>query len=143
LKPWACWCGQQFIERLFQTPFVELHHGGGLSDQSSPSFLRLVPASKRAPRYLEYVGTEFFAVHEAIGRELETLVKGQGSGRVVKDDRLETTFKALEVRLQEVLVTRIARNYSLDDVLGLANRHAALWVIHSTLAIAVSCSSLR
>ena len=57
----------------------------------------------------------------------------QGPGKLVKDDRLETTFKALEGRLQEVLSTRIARNYSLDDVLDLANHHAALWVLHDEL----------
>jgi uncharacterized membrane protein YccC len=104
------------------------------------SLTRLLQASldlfrrqKGAPRYLENVGAEFSAVHEAIGRELQTLAKAQGSWKAVKDDRLETTFKALEERLQEVLSTRIARNYSLDDVLDLANHHAALWVIHDEL----------
>jgi uncharacterized membrane protein YccC len=95
--------------------------------------LDLFRRQKGAPRYLENVDTEFSAVYEAIGRELQTLAKVQASGRVVKDDRLETTFNALEVRLQEVLATRIARDYSLEDVLDLANHHAALWVIHDEL----------
>jgi uncharacterized membrane protein YccC len=95
--------------------------------------LDLFRRQRGEPRYLENIGTELFAVHEAIGRELQTLAEVQGSGTVVKDDRLETTFNALEARLQEVLATRIARNYSLEDVLDLANHHAALWVIRDEL----------
>ena len=95
--------------------------------------LDLFRRQKGEPRYLDHVGTELFAVHEAIGRELQTLAEALESGTVVKDDRLETTFDALELRLREVLATRITRNYSLEDVLDLANHHAALWVIHDEL----------
>ena len=75
------------------------------------SLTRLLQASldlfrrqKGAPRYLENVGAEFSAVHEAIERELQTLAKVRGSWKVVKGDRLETTFKALEERDRKSVV---------------------------------------
>jgi hypothetical protein len=54
---------------------------------------------KGEPRYLDHLGTELFAVHEAIGRELQTLAEALESGTVVKDDRLETTFDATLLRI--------------------------------------------
>jgi uncharacterized membrane protein YccC len=44
------------------------------------------------PRYLDDVGTELFAVHEAIGRELQILSDAAGSRTAIKGDQLETTF---------------------------------------------------
>jgi len=95
--------------------------------------LDLFRQQKGEPRYLADVGPKLFAVHEAIGRELQMLSDAAGSGTVTKDDRLETAFHALEVQLREVLATRTARNYSLEDALDLANHHGALLVIYDKL----------
>ncbi|HWY93029.1 MAG TPA: FUSC family protein [Chthoniobacterales bacterium] len=95
--------------------------------------LDLFRRQKGEPRYLEDVGTELFTIHESIGRELQMLADSPGSGAVIKEDRLESAFHALEERLQEVLATRTARNYSLEDVLDLANHQAALWIIRDEL----------
>jgi uncharacterized membrane protein YccC len=95
--------------------------------------LDLFRQQKGEPRYLADVGPKLFAVHEAIGRELQMLSDAAGSGTVTKDDRLETAFHALEMQLREVLATRTARNYSLEDALDLANRHGALLVIYDKL----------
>jgi uncharacterized membrane protein YccC len=85
------------------------------------------------PRYLDDVGTELFAVHESIGRELQILSDAAGSRTAIKDDQLETTFRALEMRLREILATRTTRTYSLEDALDLANHHAGLGVIYDEL----------
>jgi uncharacterized membrane protein YccC len=95
--------------------------------------LDLFRQQKGELRYLDDVGTELFAVHGAIGRELQLLSGAMGSRTVINDERLETTFHALEMRLREVLATRTARNYSLEDALDLANHYAALSVIHGEL----------
>ena len=95
--------------------------------------LDLFRRQKGRPGYLDDVGTELFAVHEAIEHELQTLADAPQSWTPIKDDRLETTFHALELRLREVHATGKARNYSLEDALDLANHHAALGVVHDEL----------
>jgi len=64
--------------------------------------LDLFRRQKGEPRYLKDVGTELFTIHESIGRELQMLADSPGSGAVIKEDRLESAFHALEERLQEV-----------------------------------------
>ena len=95
--------------------------------------LDLFRRQKVKPQYLDDVGTELFAVHEAVARELQMLGDALESRTPVKDDRLETTFRALEARLREVHATGIARKYSLADALDLANHYASLRVIHDEL----------
>ena len=95
--------------------------------------LDLFRRQKGKPQYLDDVGTELFAVHEAVARELQMLGDAMESRTPVKDDRLETTFRALEARLREVHATGIARKYSLEDALDLANHYAALRVVKDEL----------
>src|SRR5438132_13344856 len=95
--------------------------------------LDLFRRQKGRPQYLDDVGTELFAVHEAIEREFQMLGDALESRTPLKDDRLETTFHALEARLREVHAAGIARKYSLEDALDLANHHAALGVVHDEL----------
>jgi uncharacterized membrane protein YccC len=95
--------------------------------------LDLFRREKARPRYLDDVGTELFAVHKAIERELQTLADPPQLRTPIKDDLLETTFQALQVRLREIHATGVARNYSLKDALDLANHHAALAVLHDEL----------
>jgi uncharacterized membrane protein YccC len=58
------------------------------------------------------------------------LASAVGSGREIKNDRLQTTLQALDMRIQELLIGGAARNYSLEDVLDLANHQAALLTIY-------------
>jgi uncharacterized membrane protein YccC len=95
--------------------------------------LDLFRREKVRPPYLDDVGTELFVVHEAIERELQTLADPPRSRTPIKDELLETTFQALRVRLREIHATGIARNYSLEDALDLANHYAALAVLHDEL----------
>jgi p-hydroxybenzoic acid efflux pump subunit AaeB len=96
--------------------------------------LDLFRRQKGRPQYLDDVGTELFAVHEAIERQFQTLEHALESRTPIKDDRLETTFHALEARLGEVHTTGVARKYSLEDALDLANHYAALRVVHDELS---------
>jgi p-hydroxybenzoic acid efflux pump subunit AaeB len=95
--------------------------------------LDLFRRQKGRSRYLDDVGTELFAVHEAIEHGLQTLADAPQSRIPIKDDGLEAKFHALELRLREVHATGIARNYSLEDALDLANHYAALAVLHDEL----------
>src|SRR5271166_3785350 len=58
------------------------------------------------------------------------LATAVGSGREIKNDRLKTTLHALEMRIQALLTSGAVRNYSLEDVLDLANHQAALLTIY-------------
>ena len=95
--------------------------------------LDLFRRQKGRPQYLDDVGAELFALHEVIEREFQMLGDALESRTPVNDDRLETTFHALESRLRQVHATGTARKYSLDDALGLANQYAALRVINDEL----------
>src|SRR5260221_10020683 len=53
-----------------------------------------------------------------------------GSGRETKSNRLKTTFQDVETRIQDLLTSGAARNYSLEDLLDLANHQAALLTIY-------------
>ena len=81
-------------------------------------------------QYLADIGPELSAVYDAIELELEMLAGAVGSGKQIKSDRLETTLQAVELRIQDLLTSGAARNYSLDDVLDLANHQAALLTIY-------------
>ena len=81
-------------------------------------------------QYLADIGPELSAVYDAIELELEMLAGAVGSGKQIKNDRLETTLQAVELRIQDLLTSGAARNYSLDDVLDLANHQAALLTIY-------------
>jgi uncharacterized membrane protein YccC len=85
---------------------------------------------KGDPQYLGDIGPELSAVYEAIELELQMLAGAVGSGREIKNDRLQTKLQALEVRIQNLLTRGAARNYSLEDVLDLANHQAALLTIY-------------
>src|SRR5262249_51153982 len=95
--------------------------------------LDLFRRQKGAPRYLDNVGAELVAVHEAIGQELQMLSDAAGSRKVIKEGRLETAFQTLEERLLELFATGNTRNYSLEDALDLANRDASLLAIRDEL----------
>ena len=81
-------------------------------------------------QYVVDVGAELSAVYEAIELELQMLSGAVGSGNQIKNDRLETTLRALEVRIQDLLTSGTAQNYSLEDMLDLANHQAALLTIY-------------
>jgi len=76
------------------------------------------------------VGAELSAVYEAIELELQMLSGAVGSGNQIKNDRLERALETLQLRIQDLLTGGIARNYSLDDILDLANHQAAVLTIH-------------
>jgi len=57
-----------------------------------------------------------------------------GSGREIKNDRLKLALQEIETRIQDFLTNGAARNYSLEDVLDLANQHAALLTIYDEVA---------
>lgn len=95
--------------------------------------LDLFRRQKGRPQYLDDVGPELFALHEVIQREFQMLGDTLESRMPVNDSGLETTFHALESRLQEVHATGTARKYSLEDALDLANRHTALRVVNDEL----------
>jgi uncharacterized membrane protein YccC len=95
--------------------------------------LDLFRRQKGKPQYLYDVGPELLAFHEVIEHEFQMLGDALESGMPVNDDRLETTFHALESRLQEVYATGTARKYSLEDALDLANRYAALRAVNDEL----------
>jgi uncharacterized membrane protein YccC len=92
--------------------------------------LELFRRQKGDPQYLTDIGPELSAVYDAIELELQMLAGAVGSGKQIKNDRLKTTLEAVEVRIQDLLTSGAARNYSLDDVLDLANHQAALLTIN-------------
>jgi uncharacterized membrane protein YccC len=92
--------------------------------------LELFRQQKGDPQYVVDVGAELSAVYEAIELELQMLSRAVGSGSQIKNDRLERALETLELRIQDLLTGGIARNYSLDDVLDLANHQAALLTIY-------------
>jgi uncharacterized membrane protein YccC len=91
--------------------------------------LELFRQQKGIPHYLGDVGRELSAIYKAIAWELEMLTGAVGSGNVINDEKLKTTLQTLQPRLQELLTTGAARNYSLEDVLDLAHLNAALLAI--------------
>jgi len=92
--------------------------------------LELFRQQKGDPQYAGEIGPELSAVYEAIELELQMLADAVGSGREIKNDQLKTTLQALDVRIQDLLTSGAARNYSVEDVLDLANHHAALFAIY-------------
>jgi len=92
--------------------------------------LELFRQQKGDLQYLADIGSELSAVYDAIELELQMLAGAVGSGKQIKSDRLETTLQAVELRIQDLLTSGAARNYSLDDVLDLANHQAALLTIY-------------
>jgi uncharacterized membrane protein YccC len=92
--------------------------------------LELFRQQKGDPQYLTDIGPELSAVYEAIELELQMLVDAVGSGKEINNDRLKSTLQALEVRIQDLLTSGAAGNYSLEDVLDLANQQAALLTIY-------------
>ena len=61
------------------------------------------------------------------------LADSAGLGREINNDRLKTALQALEARIQDLLATGAARSYPLEDVLDLANHHAALLTIYDEI----------
>jgi uncharacterized membrane protein YccC len=92
--------------------------------------LELFRQQEGDPQDLGDIGSELSAVYEAIELELQVLAGAVGSGKEIKNDQLKTTLQALEVRIQNLLTSGAARNYSLEDVLDLANQQAALLTIY-------------
>lgn len=92
--------------------------------------LELFRQQKGDSQYLGDIGHELSAVYEAIELELQMLADAVGSGREIKNDRLKLALQEVETRIQDLLTSGAARNYSLDDVLDLANHQAALLTIH-------------
>ena len=92
--------------------------------------LELFRQQKGDSQYVADVGAELATVYEAIELELQMLSSAVGSGSQIKNDRLERALETLELRIQDLLTSGTARNYSLDDVLDLANHQAALLAIH-------------
>jgi hypothetical protein len=86
------------------------------------------------PRYLAAIGQELSTVYEEIALELQMLADSAGTGREVKNDRLQTALKALELRIQDLLATGAARSYPLEDVLDLANHQTALLTIYDEIS---------
>jgi uncharacterized membrane protein YccC len=95
--------------------------------------LDLFRQQKGDPHYVADVGAELSTVYGAIELELQMLSGAVGSGSQLRSDGLESALQALEVRIQDLLTSRTARNYSLDDVLDLANHQAALLTIHDEM----------
>jgi uncharacterized membrane protein YccC len=85
---------------------------------------------KEGPQYVVDAGVELTAVYEAIEQELRMLSGAVGSRTEIKNDRLKTALGDLEVRVQDLLTSGAARNYSLEDVLDLANHQSALLAIY-------------
>jgi uncharacterized membrane protein YccC len=92
--------------------------------------LELFRQQKGDSQYLGDIGHELSAVYEAIELELQMLADAVGSGRETKSNRLKTTSQNVQTRIQDLLTSGAARNYSLDDVLDLANQQAALLIIY-------------
>ena len=92
--------------------------------------LELFRQQKGDSQYLGDIGHELSAVYEASELELQMLADAVGSGREIKNDRLKLALQEVETRIQDLLTSGAARNYSLDDVLDLANHQAALLTIH-------------
>jgi uncharacterized membrane protein YccC len=92
--------------------------------------LDLFRQQKGDSQYVVDAGAELSAAYEAIELELQVLAGAVGSGSQIKDDRLERALQGLEVRIRDLVTSGTARNYSLDDVLDLANHQAALLTIH-------------
>ena len=85
---------------------------------------------KEGPQYVVDAGVELTDVYEAIEQELRMLSGAVGSRTEIKNDRFEGALRDLELRIQELLATGAARNYSLEDVLDLANHQSALLAIY-------------
>jgi hypothetical protein len=85
---------------------------------------------KEDPQYVVDAGAELRAVYEAIEEELRVLSGAVWSRNEIKNGRLETALRALEVRIQDLLTSGAARNYTLEDVLDLANHQSALLAIY-------------
>jgi p-hydroxybenzoic acid efflux pump subunit AaeB len=92
--------------------------------------LELLRQHKEHPQYVVDARAELSAVYEAIEMELRMLSDTVGSESQIENDRFETTLKALELRIQDLLTSGAARNYSLEDVLDLANHQTALLAIY-------------
>ena len=92
--------------------------------------VELFRQQKGDPQYLVDVGAELTAVYEAIELELQMLSSAVGSGSQLKNGRLETALRALEVRVQDLITSGATQKYSLEDVLDLANHQAALLTIY-------------
>ena len=92
--------------------------------------LELFRQQEGEPQYLSDIGSELSAVYQAIEPELQMLAGAVGSGREIENDHLKTTLQALDLRIQDLLTGGAARNYSLEDVLDLANQQAALLTIY-------------
>jgi uncharacterized membrane protein YccC len=113
--------------RNYTTAVVSLNH----LFQTS---LELFRQQKGDSRCLGDIGHELSAAYEAIELELQMLADAVGSGREMKNDRLKLALQEVETRLQDLLTSGAARNYSLDDVLDLANQQAALLIIYDEVA---------
>src|ERR1700722_3429999 len=87
--------------------------------------LELFRQQEGEPEYLGDLGAELSAVYQAIELELQMLASAVGSGREIKNDRLKNTLETLDMRIRDLLIGGAARNYSLEDVLDLANQQAA------------------
>jgi uncharacterized membrane protein YccC len=109
--------------RNYTTAVVSLNH----LFQAS---LELFRQQKGDSQYLGDIGPELSAVYEAIELELQMLADAVGSGREIKNNRLKTASQNVQTRIQDLLTSGAARNYSLDDVLDLANQQAALLIIY-------------
>jgi len=96
--------------------------------------LDLFRQQKGDPQYVPDVGTELSIVYEAIELELQILSGAVGSRSQIRNGGLESALQALELRIQDLLSTGTARDYSLDDVLDLANHQAALLTIHDEVS---------
>jgi uncharacterized membrane protein YccC len=92
--------------------------------------LELFRQQKEDPQYVVDAGAELSAVYEAIELELQMLSGAVGSGSQIKNDRLETTLRTFELRIQDLLTSGAARNYFLEDVLDLANHRTALLAVY-------------
>jgi uncharacterized membrane protein YccC len=91
--------------------------------------LELFRQQKGDSQYLADIGHELSAVYQAIELELQMLADAAGSGREIKNDRLKLALQEVETRIHDLLTSSVARNYSLNDVLDLANQQAALLTI--------------
>jgi hypothetical protein len=92
--------------------------------------LELFRQQKGDPQYVVDVGAELSTAYEATELEFQILSGAVGSGSQIKNARLKRALETLELRIQDMLTSGTARNYSLEDVLDLANHQAALLTIH-------------
>jgi uncharacterized membrane protein YccC len=92
--------------------------------------LELFRQQEGEPKYLGDLGAELSAVYQGIELELQVLASAVGSGREIKSDRFKNALETLDMRIRDLLIGGAARNYSLEDVLDLANHQAALLSIY-------------